>query len=238
MNAVSVRSDRIWSVLSILKTASYVITALILSGIDWNVDDNKIRPGFGTVSAQELTAGKATIVIESVSNSLATRGKNLLVTYYQNEQCGRRGKTDRVFKKNYVKDLHRFNTLAVEIDEPFIFQVSYTEKRRDETRSCAAISNVTLEENRSYKAVFNIVDQVIGCNIKVFDVTDIDQAALAKAETDKAQGDNQVVPESSANALLLKVPMMDKRPMYTCSKVNKQGYKSGTPVYSYKDRLG
>jgi len=180
--------------------------------------------------AQETQAGKAIIVIESISNSGATRGKNLVVTYYQDEQCSRRGKSDKVFKKNYVNDIHSFNPLAVETDSPFIFQVSYLEKRRSETRSCAAISNVSLKPNRSYKAVFKIVDEVIGCNISVFDVTDIVQASAAKVE--------ETAPEQFSGVSLLEVPIMDKKPEFGCARVGKQGYKSGTPVYNYKDRLG
>ncbi len=184
--------------------------------------------------AQQAQPNKAQIVIESISNSAATRGKNLVVTYYQDEQCGRRGKTDRVFKKNYVDDVHSFNPLAVETDVPFIFQVSYLEKRRAETRSCAAISNVDLKPNRSYRAVFKIVDEVVGCNISVFDVTDIIQAqAQAAAEN--------VAPEAvsqNPEVTLLEVPVMDKKPEFTCARVGKPSYKSGTPVYTYKDRLG
>jgi hypothetical protein len=159
----------------------------------------------------------ATITIESVSNSSATRGKKIVVTHYLDEQCGRRGKTDKVFKKNFADDLHSFNPLAVETDSPFIFQVSYTEKRRTETRSCATIANVKLEANRSYKAVFNIVEEVLGCTIDVYDITD--QAANSSPES------VQTLVEHS-------------KPEFTCHRVGKPGYKSGAPVYSYKDRLG
>lgn len=173
---------------------------------------------------------KATIVIESVSNSTATRGKNLEVTYYQDEQCGRRGKSDKVFKQNYVKDLHTFNRLEVETDVRFIFQVSYLEKRRSETRACAAISSVELKPNRSYKAVFQVVDDVVGCNIRVFDVTDIIQNPVMLAAADQA--------DASSQLQFLQVPVIDVEPESSCFKVDKIGYKSGTPVYSYKDRLG
>lgn len=178
-------------------------------------------------------AAKATIIIESVSNSRASRGKNLAVTYYQDLQCGRRGKSEKVFKKNYVKDLHRFNPLAVETDVPFIFQVSYLEKRRDETRACDAISSVELEPGRSYKAVFQVIDEVVGCNIRVFDVTDINQNQLAVVT-----GDDISTLAIASELQFLQVPVIDSQPESTCAKVGKKGYKSGTPVYSYKDRLG
>jgi len=189
---------------------------------------------FSSAYAQQVQANKAQIIIESISNSAATRGKNLVVTYYQDEQCGRRGKTDRVFKKNYVDDEHSFNPLAVETDVPFIFQVSYLEKRRAETRSCAAISNVELKPNRSYKAVFKIVDEVIGCNISVFDVTDIIQAQVAVVDENAAPEAANQSPEIG----FLEVPVMDRKPEFTCARVGKPSYKSGTPVYTYKDRLG
>ena len=202
------------------------------------------EPLISFASAQDGQPAKATIVIESVSNSSATRGKNLLVTYYQDEKCSRRGRTDKVFKKNSVKDFHRFNALEVDLDAPFIFQVSYTEKRRRETRSCAAIANVTLQENRSYKAIFEIVDEVAGCNIAVFDVTNIintddlsriDKTFRAAESTGNAEN---LEPDPSPEPDSLPVPVVDAKPSHTCTKVGKRGFRSGTPVYNYKDRLG
>ncbi len=182
--------------------------------------------------------GKAMITIESISKSQATRGKNLVVTYYADQQCGRRGKTDRVFKKNYVDDEHRFNPLAVDTDMPFIFQVSYTEKRRNETRSCAAISSVELKANRTYKAVFEIVEEVIGCNISVVDVTEV-IAAQTALEAQLAANESGQAMESSVEIVVpAETPVADAKPENTCVRVGKEGYKSGTPVYSYKDRLG
>lgn len=191
------------------------------------------------VSAQTLDApGKAMITIESISKSQASRGKNLLVTYYADQQCRRRGKTDRVFKKNYADDEHRFNPLAVDTDMPFIFQVSYTEKRRNETRRCAAISSINLEPGRSYKATFNIIDEVIGCNISVFDVTDV-IVAEAALEAQLAANENGGAVEPVAEIVIpAEIPVVDAKPETTCASVGKEGYKSGTPVYSYKDRLG
>lgn len=182
--------------------------------------------------------GKAMITIESISKSQATRGKNLVVTYYADQQCGRRGKTDRVFKKNYVDDEHRFNPLAVDTDMPFIFQVSYTEKRRNETRSCAAISSVELKANRTYKAVFEIVEEVIGCNISVVDVTDVIAAESALEAQLVAKESGQAIEPSSDIVVPTETPVVDAKPENTCVRVGKEGYKSGTPVYSYKDRLG
>lgn len=219
-----------WLKITLLSCAMVVA---YLGNIEVQDSDSHGMRLIASVHAQDVA--KATIVIESISKSSATRGKNLLVTYYQDEQCSRRGKTDRVFKKNYVNDVHRFNPLAVEVDVPFIFQVNYVEKRRDEIRRCTAISNVQLQANRSYKAVFNIVEEVIGCNISVYDVTDIAQQALEPSETDNVDA-LPVAPNPDLE--LLQVPLKDNKPEYTCSKIGKQGYKSGTPVYSYKDRLG
>jgi hypothetical protein len=186
-----------------------------------------------TPAYAQQVADNATIVIEAESNSSATRGKKLEVTYYQNEECGLRGKSEKVFKKNYAKDRHSFNPLMVETDTRFIFQVSYLEERRGETRACAAISNVALEANRSYKAIFRVVDEVVGCNIRVFDVTDKIQNAVAVVVDDQS-------PAADANSelLFLQVPVIDTYPESTCAKVGKKSFKSGTPVYSYKDRLG
>ena len=186
-----------------------------------------------TPAYAQQAAPKATIVIESVSDTKATRGKQLEVTYYQDEQCSRRGKSEKVFKKNYAKDLHRFNPLMVETGMRFIFQVSYLEKRRDETRACDAISSVSLKPNRSYRAVFRVVDEVVGCNIRVYDVTDIIQNPAVIAANDQPS-----TVDTNSELQFLEVPVIDSYPGSTCAKVGKKGYKSGTPVYSYKDRLG
>ena len=84
--------------------------------------------------------------------------------------------------------------------------------------------------NRSYKAVFQVVDDVVGCNIRVFDVTDIIQNPVMLAAADQA--------DASSQLQFLQVPVIDVEPESSCFKVDKIGYKSGTPVYSYKDRLG
>ena len=199
------------------KSFSFLLFSFSVASLDQNG-----TPLLAVAHAQEGLGSKATIVIESISNSSATRGKKIVVTQYRDEQCSRLGKTEKVFRKNYAKDLHSFSPLEVEIDRPFIFQVSYTEKRRDEIRSCAAISNVSLKANHSYKATFNIVDEVIGCNISVYDVTDIIQAS----------GDQK------PNSELAHVTVLDRKPEFTCKRVGKQGYKNGAPVYSFKDRLG
>lgn len=157
---------------------------------------------------------KATIVIETDSSSAATKGRTLKVTHYKDTQCSRPGKTDKLFRKNFADDNHQFKPLVVETDVPFIFQVSYLEKRRNESRSCVAISSVDLKPNRRYSAIFKVVGEVVGCNISVFDVTD-----------------------STADQGSENVPIVDAEPELTCAKVGKFGYKSGTPVYSYNDRL-
>ena len=156
----------------------------------------------------------ATIVIETDTRSSATKGRALKVTHYQDTQCNRRGKTDKLFRKNFAGDNHAFKPFIVETDTPFIFQVSYVEKRRNESRSCVAISSVDLKPNRRYSAIFKVVGEVVGCNISVFDVTD-----------------------STADQDSENVPIVDAEPELTCAKVGKFGYKSGTPVYSYNDRL-
>ena len=79
--------------------------------------------------------------------------------------------------------------------------MSYLEKRRNESRSCVAISSVELEPNRRYSAIFEVVGEVVGCNISVFDVTD---------STPDQNPEN--------------VPMADAEPELTCAKVGKHGY--------------
>jgi hypothetical protein len=186
---------------------------------------------FTTPVYAQQEASTATIVIESVADTNATRGRKLAVTYYQDEQCSRRGKSNKVFSKNYAKDLHRFNPWIVETDIRLIFQVNYIEKRRDETRACDAISSVSLKPGRSYRAIFRVVDDVVGCNIRVFDVTDIIQKPAVLAT-----GDQQPKGDSSSEPQFLEVPVKDSYPESTCVKVGEKGYKSGTPVYSYQGR--
>jgi hypothetical protein len=206
---------------------------LSISAVGLLVSVGSANTSLVTSAYAQQDAPQATIVIETVSETNATRGKKLAVTYYQDEQCSRRGKSEKVFKKNYAKDRHRFNSLMVETDMRFIFQVSYVEKRRDETRACDAISSVSLEPNRSYRAIFRVIDEVVGCNIRVFDVTDIIQNSAGVANVDQpSNGD------SNSKLQFLEVPVIDAYPESTCANVGKKGYKSGTPVYSYKDRLG
>lgn len=160
-------------------------------------------------SAQQNTAQ---ITIETVSNSAATRGKNYLVSYYADEACSKRGKSSKVFEKKYANNLHTFNALSVEVDQAFIFQVAYLEKRRGEVRRCSAMANVDLQVGHDYKAVFNVIGEVVGCKIEIFDLTTSEATTPTLIE--------------------------HKKPVETCAKVGKKGYGNGTPVYTYKDRLG
>jgi len=205
------------------------ISALALFGLSVS-----INPVFAQAESEP---GKAAITIESISNSKATRGKSLVVTHYADEECGRRGKTDRVFKKNYAEDEHRFNPLVVDTDRPFIFQVSYTEKRRNETRSCAAISSVDLQADRSYRAVFKVVDDVVGCNISVEDVTDVFNAEAELNSQQAKHESNDPAAKTADIVVPAATPVVDAKPELSCIRVGKAGYKNGTPVYSYKHRL-
>jgi hypothetical protein len=193
-------------------------------------------------------SGTAQLTIEGLSNSSATRGKNFAVTYYADEACSRRGKTHKVFEKKYADNIHTFNALAVETDKPFIFQVSYLEKRRGQTRRCSSIANVDLKENGVYKAVFSIVDEVTSCNIKVYDLspTVISNSKLASSSEKLIQGEANVamIKQAQQDPTLLslslspQVQIEHRTPDATCAKVGETGYKSGTPVYTYKNRLG
>ena len=121
----------------------------------------------------------------------------------------------------------------VETDLRFIFQVNYLEKRPAETRVCDAISSVSLKPGRSYRAVFRVIDEVVGCNIRVFDVTDVIENFAVLAT-----GDQSSKSDTNSELQFLEVPVIDSYSELTCVKVGKKSYKSGTPIYSYKDRLG
>jgi hypothetical protein len=181
-------------------------------------------------AAQQSSTSTAQLTIEGVSNSSATRGKNYAVTFYADEACARRGKTHKVFEKKYADSIHTFNALAVDVDQPFIFQVDYLEKRRGQTRRCSSIANVDLKESGNYKAVFSIMDEVTSCNIKIYDMN----PAVLNNSDQQAQK-NSLLASSAINS---PVEIEYKKPAASCAKVGKIGYKNGTPVYTYKDRLG
>jgi hypothetical protein len=67
----------------------------------------------------------------------------------------------------------------------------------------------------------------------VFDVTDIVQSSVAVTA-----GDQPIKVDSNSELQFLQVPVIDTYPESSCVKVGKRGFKSGSPVYSYKDRLG
>ena len=76
----------------------------------------------------------AQLTIEAVTNSSAKRGKNFQVTQYSDESCSKRGRSEKVDEKKYVDKTHTFKPLQVNLDTPFLFQVSYVEKRRKNIR--------------------------------------------------------------------------------------------------------
>lgn len=152
--------------------------------------------------------------------------------------------------------MHTFKPLAVDVSQPFVFQVSYLEERRSEIKRCASIANVDLKENGNYKAVFSIVDEVLGCNIKIYNLdpaaiaestepvssplvdeeiaTDEETAQVEADETISVQQDELVAPSVAGPPYEIDYI----KPAETCTKVGKTGYKNGTPVYTYKDRFG
>jgi hypothetical protein len=205
------------------------------------------------VTAQE--SGTAQLTIEGNSQSSSVGSRSYTVTKYADEACSKLGKTDKVFRKKYAKSVHTFKALAVDSSQPFIFQVSYLEERRSEIKRCAAIASVDLKENGNYKAVFSIVDEVLGCNIKIYDM-DPDAVAVSNepispslerdeiaaggevgtkvANTDEAQQGAETLSSAAGSPIEVEYT----KPAETCSKVGKMGYKNGTPVYTYKDRFG
>lgn len=192
--------------------------------------------------AQQISTAQLTI--EGISNSSATRGKNFSVTHYADEACSRRGKTHKVFEKKYADSVHTFNALAVETGQPFIFQIAYLEKRRGEVRRCTSIANVDLKENGIYKAVFSIMGEVTGCNIKIYDlnpaaIIDENEVASFSSSSDEliqTEAEQDLVLDSSMASSPVQIE--HEKPANTCDKVGETGYKNGTPVYTYKSRLG
>ncbi|MBL4671760.1 MAG: hypothetical protein JKX81_05830 [Arenicella sp.] len=78
-----------------------------------------------------------------------------------------------------------------------------------------------------------MIDEVVGCNIRVFDVTDVIENFAVLAT-----GDQSSKSDTNSELQFLEVPVIGSYPESTCVKVGKKSYKSGTPIYSYKDRLG
>lgn len=111
--------------------------------------------------------------------------------------------------------------MQVDTSGNLILQIAYDEKRRGGTRACASIVNLALSEGRTYKAVYQVIEEVIGCEIKIYDVSDVATGAE----------------EDAANPYAHLSLVEFTKPEFTCKKVGKQGFKDGTPVYSYKNRL-
>jgi hypothetical protein len=207
-------------------------------------------------AAQE--GSTAELTIEGISNSSSIGSKSFTVTKYADEACSKLGKTHKVFKKKYAKNVHTFKPLTVDVSQPFVFQVAYLEERRSEIKRCASIANVDLKENGRYKAVFSIVDEVIGCDIKIYDLdyvagTETSDLALPSSTTEEiaasdegaqvvAEVDETNTPQEDALEVTSVASSPSeieyKKPAETCTKVGKMGYRNGTPVYTYKDRFG
>jgi len=108
----------------------------------------------------------ARLLIEVQSDTSANRGKYFTVTHYAGEDCARRGKSEKVFDKKFAQDRHYFNPLEVDTRSNLVLQIAYKEKRRDGTRSCTYTANVELASGRTYKAVYKIMDELLGCEVK------------------------------------------------------------------------
>ncbi len=164
--------------------------------------------------------GSATLLIEVHSDTSANRGKNYKITHYADENCAKRGKSDKVFEKKYAKQKHVFERLPLETGSNFVFQIAYNEKRREGTRACTVMADFAPEAGHTYKALYTVIEEVIGCELKIYDISGSGDAGLGSAE--------------SASTL---IEVAYSKPEFACKKVGKKGFKNGTPVYSYKNRL-
>lgn len=195
---------------------------------------------FVLITPTSAQQNSAQITIETLSNSSATRGKNYLVSYFADEDCSKRGKSSKIYEKKYADSTHTFNPLSVELDQAFIFQVAYLEKRRGETRRCTAIANVELQPRHNYKAVFSVVDEVVGCHIEIFDLTPTESVVNEEGQKNQniLTGEAPTAEQPSSSKVVSPNVVEHKKPAKTCARIGEKGYGNGTPVYTYKDRLG
>ncbi len=168
----------------------------------------------------------ASLTIEVIAESVAPRGTKYKITQYANEQCAKRGKTDRLLRKRSVKGRHVFQALDVDTSKNFIFQVMFEQKKLRQLKSCSSIANVGLEAGRDYKAVYTVSGEVLGCSLKVYDFTDTQTA------TEIVNSGDEVGPES-LNSMPIEVNY--DAPEFTCLKINKPGFKNNVPVHSALD---
>lgn len=160
------------------------------------------------VTANEVPNNSLNFELIAATDSEKTLGRHYTVTRYLDELCNKPKKNAKLLRKKYVKNQHQFEPLSVPTNELFIFQVDYSEKRRDSERSCAASVGFTPKDGRRYKAVSEVSGQVSRCLIKLYDVTD---------------GEQELEPEL--------------RPKTMCTRKGATGNGNGVPSHSMIERF-
>lgn len=128
-----------------------------------------------SLSAQPQQAPQSTLParfsVQLSSDSDGVRNRHYTVTQYADAQCAKPSDKSRLYRKKYAKQTHTFKEIEIASSRPFYFQVDYLEKRRKGERSCSALLGFQPASNRSYRAVYQSLGQVSGCDVKLFDVT-------------------------------------------------------------------
>ena len=142
----------------------------------------------------------ANLSLETSTDSKGTQGRHYVASAYLDESCNKPKKNAKVFRKKYAKDVHKFNSKPIAAGRKFLFQVKYSESRRDEDRDCSYIVAFSPENGRSYKARYNVWGQTAKCSLSIVDTTDGGEVEVEHQE-----------------------------PEYSCAKPGTKGNRNGVP---------
>jgi len=180
----------------------------------------------------------ADLTIEVMAEFVPKRGTKYKVTRYADEQCGKHGKTDRLLEKRSVAGRHVFKTLTLDASENFIFQVRFEQKKLRQLKSCASIANLTLQPGHEYKVVYEIIGEVLGCSMKIYDLTATEPVTPAGSDNTLGEQETEgavvaeTTPEVTEPTPGEPVEVAYNEPELSCLKIGKAGFKNNVPVHS------
>ena len=174
-----------------------------------------------SASAKDANSNKASIVVEVLAESVKPKGTKSKVTQYADEQCNRRGRSDRLAEKRNLKGKHQFKPISIDADSNFIFQVSFEQKKLRQLKSCSSIANLELEAGHEYKVVYQVIGEVLGCSMSIYDLT---------AEQTVKQSSSSVSTQESETQNLGMIAY--NTPELSCLKIGKTGFKNNVPVHT------
>ena len=113
----------------------------------------------------------AEMIFIARNDSIGTSVRKVRVLSFPNSKCANGMGSRKIAQKMFSRHYEAFGPIKVVANKPFTFAVTYLDARAAQNRDCSVTATFTPLTGHSYKAAFDVVDDVSQCGLKVQDNT-------------------------------------------------------------------